>query len=410
MHILWLKTDLLHPIDKGGKIRTYHMLRELKKAHHLTYLALDDGTAAPDADVRATEYCHELLRVPHATAEKLSLRFYGELAANLMSRLPYAARKYRSAEFARRVREQVDAGRIDLLVCDGPFAGINVDGGLACPAVLFQRNVEALIWQRHYEVQRNPVARLYFREQWKRMLAYERAMARRYDAVVAVSEEDRRMMVRDYGISHAASIPTGVDTDYYHPSGTIEPEPFHLVFTGSMDWLPNDDAIRYFVQDMLPVIRRAIPEVKLTVVGRKPFPGLLDVSRRDPGIVVTGRVDDVRPYIERATAYIIPLRVGGGTRLKVFEAMAMERPVISTTIGVEGLPVVDGEDVLVADHPQAFALAVLKVLKEEAFARRLGKQAAEKVRRDFGWDRVAELFTGICEETVARAARVRRAA
>lgn len=410
MRLLWLKTDLLHPIDKGGKIRTYHMLRELKKTHRITYLALDDGSAAPDAEERAAEYCHELIRVPHATAEKLTLRFYGELAANLASRLPYAACKYRSAEFARLVREQVDAGRVDLLVCDGPFAGMNVDPGLACPVILFQRNVESLIWRRHYEVQRNPVARLYFREQWRRMVAYERAVARRYDAVVAVSEEDRVMMERDYGVDRSASIPTGVDTEYYRPSGRVEPEPFHLVFTGSMDWLPNDDAIRYFVQDILPLVRPAIPEVTFTVVGRKPFPGLLDLSRRDPRIVVTGRVDDVRPYIERAAAYVIPLRVGGGTRLKVFEAMAMERPVVSTSIGVEGLPVQEGEDVLIADGPEAFARAVLKVLKEEAFARRLGRQAAARVRREFGWDRVADLFSGICEETVARAARVRRAA
>lgn len=402
MRILWLKTELLHPVDKGGKIRTYYMLRELKKTHHVTYLTLDDGTAAPDALARAEEYCHQVVTVPHVVSEKLSATFYWELAKNLLSPMPYALEKYRSPVFERALSDYLTNGLVDLVVCDFLSPAINVPVSLSCPALLFQHNVEALIWQRHAEVQTHPLKRRYFEMQWRRMAAFEAAACRRFDAIVAVSPEDREAMERLYQVRHVADIPTGVDLEYFRPKHDLPVEPFNLVFTGSMDWLPNDDAMRYFAEDILPLIRRTIPDVSLTIVGRKPLPRLVELSRRDPRIVVTGRVEDVRPYMERAAAYVIPLRIGGGTRLKVFEAMAMEKPLISTSIGVEGLPVADGEDVLIADSPHAFAESVVRLLKEEAFARQLGQRAAAKVRRECGWDRVASSFADVCERTVRR--------
>jgi sugar transferase (PEP-CTERM/EpsH1 system associated) len=410
MRLLWLKTDVLHPVDKGGKIRTYHMLRELKHTHHITYLALDDGTAASDAGERASEYCHELIRVPHRRADKLSARFYAELVINLLSPHPYAVEQYRSAGFSRRVAEQIQAARVDLLVCDFLFPSCNVPRSVTIPMLLFQHNVEALIWRRHAEVQRNRLSRMYFHEQWRRMRSFEGAACRRFDAIVAVSPDDRALMEADYGAVQVHDIPTGVDTDYFRPSGTVPKGRFELVFTGSMDWLPNDDAMRYCIEDILPLIRRTIPDVRLTIVGRNPFPRLMELSRRDPRIVVTGRVDDVRPYMERATVCVVPLRIGGGTRLKVFEAMAMEKPLVSTSIGVEGLPVRDGEHALIADDPHEFARCVLRLLKEEAFAARVGRQAAEYVRREFGWRRVAEAFDEICRRTVERHTGLVRAA
>ena len=395
MRLLWLKTNLLHPVDTGGKIRSYFMLRELKQQHHVTYLALDDGTAAPDAVERAAEYCHDLIRVRHRTAPKFSFRFFAELAKNVASPLPYAVEKYRSSEFCRVVaREQAHA---DVVVCDFLFPSVNVPEPLSRPAILFQHNVEALIWRRHAEHQRNRLSRLLFETQWRRMQAFERKACRRYDAVVAVSPQDRAMIEQEYGAPVVRDIPTGVDTGYFRPSGSLEEEPYHLVFTGSMDWLPNDDAMKYFVRAILPRIRASCPQVILTIVGRKPFPSLTALSREDPNIRVTGQVDDVRPYLERAAVYVIPLRIGGGTRLKVFEAMAMEKAVVSTSIGVEGLPIVHGTDALVADEPDAFAHAVVRLLRDRAAARRLGQAAAAKVRAQFGWGPVADSFVRACE-------------
>jgi glycosyltransferase involved in cell wall biosynthesis len=396
MKILWIKTELLHPVDKGGKIRTYQMLKALKREHRITYLTLDDGAAAPDARQLAEEYCHDLICVPHQTAAKFSPRFYGDLALNLVTSVPYAVAKYRSDELRRQILAQAETMRPDVVVCDFLAPSINVPAQLPCPAVLFQHNVEAMIWQRHYEVQTNIFKRSYLHSQWQKMDAFERAECRRFDKVIAVSREDAEVMERQYGLDGVDAVPTGVDTEFFRPSGRIETQPNHLVFTGSMDWLPNEDAIRYFTEEILPLVRKIVPDIKLTVVGRNPYPGLVELGRNDPAITVTGRVEDVRPYIEAATAYIIPLRIGGGTRLKVYEALAMEKPLISTTIGVEGLPVCDGGDLLLADTPQHFANAIVRVLQDEGLARHLGAAAAQKVRRNFGWDRVADIFAESC--------------
>jgi polysaccharide biosynthesis protein PslH len=402
MRLLWLKTELLHPVDKGGKIRTYQMLRELKRDCHITYLTLDDGTAGREAHERAAEYCHELIVVPHRTREKFSVSFYAELALNVASPLPYFMQKYKSAAMRREIEGQLAAGGFDVLVCDFLMPSVNVPGGAGCATLLFQHNVEAMIWRRHFEVQRNAAKRLYLRAQWEKTIRFERRECQRFDWVVAVSREDAETMRREYGVTHISDVPTGVDTEFFRSRGAVETDPHNLVFTGSMDWLPNEDAIRFFTEEVLPLVRREVPDVTLTVVGRNPYPSLVELGRRDASIIVTGRVEDVRPYMERAAAYVVPIRVGGGTRLKIYEAMAMEKAVVSTTVGAEGLPVRDGEELLLADTPAEFAAAVVRVLKDAELARRLGQRAAATVRERYGWRTVADSFLEACQRAVAR--------
>jgi sugar transferase (PEP-CTERM/EpsH1 system associated) len=403
MRILWIKTELLHPVDKGGKIRTYNMLRELKRHHHVTYLTLDDGTADPSARDDALQYCHELACVPHTPSEKFNRQFYLELARNLFSRLPYAIKKYQSAQLQKEIRERTSGGKIDLVVCDFLAPAGNVPSDLDCPTVLFQHNVEAMIWRRHHEMQRNPIKKGYLFSEWLKMRAFEKKACRNFDAVVAVSQEDCEQMRNEYDVAAVFEVPTGVDTNFFKPRSNVAADPHNLVFTGSMDWLPNEDAITYFTQEVMPLIKRTIPGVTLTVVGRNPYPSLVQLARRDRSVIVTGRVDDVRQYMERAAAYVVPLRIGGGTRLKIYEAMAMEKAIVSTTIGAEGLPLSDGVEILLADTAEAIAEAVIKVLSDPTFAKRLGARAAATVREKFGWQGVAERFTQICEDTLSRA-------
>ncbi|MDQ6887056.1 MAG: glycosyltransferase family 4 protein [Gemmatimonadota bacterium] len=401
MRILWLKSELLHPVDKGGRIRTYYMLRELRREHHVTYLALDDGDAAPDAVARSDEYCDTLIRVPFATTRKGTPAFYAELLRNLGSRLPYAIWKYQSPEMRTRIAQLSSRGEFDVMVCDFLAPAVNVPASVRCPTVLFQHNVEATIWERHTATARNPAARRYLRGQWRRMQQFEREQCHRFDQVIAVSVEDRDAMARDYGAVGVAAVPTGVDTAYYRSTGKLPRQPHELVFTGSMDWLPNQDGILHFVNQVLPSVRAAVPDVTLTVVGRNPPARIRELAERDPSVRVTGRVDDVRPFIERAAVFVVPLRIGGGTRLKIFEAMAMDRPVVSTTIGAEGLPVRDGEEILVADEPAELASAVVRLLNDPQMAARIGARGGTLVRGEFGWDRVADAFVEICARVAA---------
>jgi sugar transferase (PEP-CTERM/EpsH1 system associated) len=395
VHLLWIKSEFLHPIDKGGRIRTYNMLRALKQQHRVTYLTLDNGKAAPDAAVRALEYSHDVIRVPFEEAARRSPRFWLELVANLASPLPYAIAKWRSPALRREVARAVAERGIDVVVCDFLAPSQNVPDGLGCPTVLFQHNVEAAIWRRHADVRKNPLAKAYFREQWRRMERFERQECRRFDRVVAVSRSDALAIEREYGVGPVADVPTGVDIEFFRPAGRAIREPHNLVFTGSMDWLPNEDGITWFVDEVLPRIHERIPDVTLTIVGRNPPPHIQQLATQDRRLRVTGSVPDVRPYMESASVFVVPLRVGGGTRLKIYEALAMEHPLVSTTIGAEGLPLEDGKHMLIADDAAAFAQAVLSLLEDPPRATTMGRTSAAFVRENFGWDAAAEAFARI---------------
>jgi sugar transferase (PEP-CTERM/EpsH1 system associated) len=408
MKILWLKTELLHPVDKGGKIRTYQMLKQLKRDHFITYLTLCDPDDPPQAFEQATEYCHRLTPLAHRASQKFSPGFYYELGLNLGSPLPYAIQRYRSAAMQQAIEKELRQFNYDVVVCDFLTPSVNLPQALSAPAVLFQHNVEAIIWERHYQNEMNKLKKAYFFNQWRKMHNYERKACQRFDSVVAVSDVDRDRMRNEFAVERVYDIPTGVDTAYFTPAQSA-PNPYELVFTGSMDWLPNEDAIVYFSEEILPLIAAEIPDISLTVVGRNPTDRLLALADANPRINITGRVDDVRPYIDSAAAYVVPLRIGGGTRLKIYEAMAMAKPVVSTTVGAEGLAVRNGQDLLLADAPLAFAQAVVAVLQEKDFAQRLGQAAREVVCEQFGWQRTASAFAQICERVQRKALAARAA-
>jgi sugar transferase (PEP-CTERM/EpsH1 system associated) len=399
MKILWLKSELLHPVDKGGRIRTYYMLRHIRREHHVTYLSLLDRNDPPESFDRAKEYCDRLVTVPWNEPRRFSARFYRDLIFNLGSPLPYAIQKYHSTAMRREIERELRERDYDVVVCDFLVPSVNLNRDLGVPTVLFQHNVESMIWQRHHQTETNRIKKAYFYNQWKKMYSYERRACRSFDAVVAVSPVDRDLIRDEYGVREVYDIPTGVDTEYFRPMNGPR-NPFELVFTGSMDWMPNEDGITHFAESILPRIARAIPDVSLTVVGRNPSRRLRALADSNRQIKVVGRVEDVRPYVARAAAYIVPLRVGGGTRLKLYEAMAMAKPVISTSIGAEGLPVRAGEDLLIADGPDRFAQAVISVLTDESLAKKIGRQSCAAVREQFGWNRAASTFARVCEAMV----------
>ena len=407
MHILWVKNELLHPLDKGGRIRTYEMLRRLRDHHRVTYIALDDGTTTAEQRTRALEYCDELVLVPWRRAPLRGWRRGLAILRNVVSPLPFALAPYRSAAMTRAIRERCTTGddRADVVVCDFLVPALNVPEGLPCPVVLFQHNVEAMIWERRTRVAGNPIMRLYMGEQWRRMRRVEREQCLRFDHVVAVSPEDAAVFRSAYGVERVSSVPTGVDTDFFHPSGTVERKPGSIVFTGSMDWMPNEDGMAFFVDEILPRIEQAVPEATLTIVGRNPTARVRSLAEGRARVTVTGTVPDVRPYLEAASVVVVPLRVGGGTRIKIYEAMGMERAVVSTTIGAEGLDVTDGEHIVLADDPASFADAVIALLRSPERAAAIGQAAAAHVRAHFGWASVAEQFAERCSAAASRSER-----
>ena len=394
MRILWIKTELLHPVDKGGRIRTYQMLKALARQHQVTYLCLDDGNAHPQAQELAAEYCQQLITVRFAPPPKSSLFYLSALFGNLFSSLPYAVQRYRSGELSLQIDQC--AKHADVVICDFLTPSVNVSNQVASAAVMFQHNVEAAIWQRHATVPQNWLRKKYLTLQWQRMKSFEALECRRFRRVVAVSESDQETFERDYGVRDVRSIATGVDLEYFSPQPSVQRKPHELVFIGSMDWLPNDDGIRWFVEHVWPHLQSQIPDVHLTIVGRSPSVSLRRLAATRVGITITGSVPDVRPFLNQASISVVPLRIGGGTRLKIYEAMSMAVPVVATTIGAEGLPLVDGDHILIADDPAAQVNAIVALLSAPAKARKMAEAARNYVRNHFGWETVAAQFLQSC--------------
>jgi len=407
MRILWLNAGLLLPLDKGGKLRTWHLMRHLAQRHDITYLSFSDPSAT-DADREGMrEVCSDLHIIPRTDPPKGSASFYLDAARRLFDRLPYAAGKYRSRAYADRLSSLLATRHFDVIVCDFLVPAVNMPATLPCPAVVFTHNVESEIWRRHFERQTNPIGRALYRQQWHRMLRFEAETLSRFDLVLAVSDTDQETFQRLYPSALRGpmfTVATGVDTSYFAPRLDAG-DPRHLVFTGSMDWIPNEDAMKHFCQSVLPLIRADEPDVTLSIVGRAPTPAVQRLAEI-PGVEVTGRVDDVRDHVGRAGIYVVPIRIGGGTRLKIFEAMGMARAVVSTTVGAEGLPVTDGRDVLIADRPEAFATAVVSLIRDSARRVQLERAARDLVVARYDWSAVA----GQLEEALTSAATKRDAA
>jgi sugar transferase (PEP-CTERM/EpsH1 system associated) len=391
MKLLWLNASLLLPLDKGGRLRTWHLMRHLASRHDITYLAFEGPSDSAANREGMREVCGRLVTVPQGVEPvKGTWRFYAQAARYVFDRVPYAVSKYRSSAYRRQIERLLAEERFDAIVCDFLPPAINLRAQPPCPSILFTHNVEAEIWRRHAETATNIATKYLFTQQWRRMLRFEGAALSRFDLVLAVSAADSRTFSRLYCDSLRAPIhvvQTGVDTEYFRPADTGASRT-HLVFTGSMDWLPNEDAMTYFCAEILPRIRQSEPDATLSIIGRSPTSAVRKLAEL-AGVEVTGRVDDVRPHIARGSVYIVPLRIGGGTRLKIFEAMAMGKAVVSTTVGAEGLPVTTGRDIEIADEPARFAHAVVRLMRDKPAREQIETAARRLVVDRYDWSAVA---------------------
>lgn len=402
-NILWIKADPLYPLDSGGKIRTFQMLKEWNRLHDITYLALFPAGTPEAAKDHAKSYSSRQNWVSWQDQPKRTIGFYLSLLKNLLfSRSPYVIDKYRSKAAIRDISKLVTANKYDLVIADFLSMTPNIiDAGVdSRKTVVFQHNVESQIWKRHFESATSKFVRAYMLTQWRRYARFEREMCSRFQGVIAVSEDDASRFEREFGLRNVLGhVPTGVDVEFFS-ARDHHPERGHIIFLGSMDWMPNIDGIIEFVKKTYPLIKSQFPGVNLTIIGRNPSPAVVALQTQDDSIHVTGTVDDVRPHMGRAAVSIVPLRVGGGTRIKIFEAMAMGIPVVSTTIGAEGLPVVDGENIFIADEPELFARRVVSVLNDDSLAASMGDAGRSMVTEKFSWRTAVAQFDEMCSRAL----------
>jgi glycosyltransferase involved in cell wall biosynthesis len=403
MRILWVKVGGLWPLNTGGRQRSFHIVAGLARRHHVALLTTHGPGDDPEGLAASLPQCEEVVSVPHASPKRGSVRFGLALLRSWLSPYPVDLWRYHVPALRQEVLRRVGETNVDLCVADFLAATPNVPLDGRVPVVHFAHNVEHMIWKRLAQVESRPWRRVLLKLEWRKMRLCEARACAQASLTIAVSEGDRALLAATAPGARLSAIPTGVDTSYFTPNGSGE-RPATLVFTGAMDWYPNEDGILHFIHGILPRIRQELSSVSLTVVGRNPTPRLVAAAAA-AGVRVTGTVDDVRPYVAEAAVYVVPLRVGGGTRLKIFEALAMGKAVVSTTVGAEGLPLVPGEHFLRADAPAEFARAVVVLLRNPERRRALGSAGRRLVEERYSWPQVAREFEARCQEVVANHAR-----
>jgi len=396
MKILWVKSGGLVPLDHGGKIRSFHLAKVLAQSHEVSLFTFYPPTP-DDTHDQLRQIFSQVHCVPITIPQQRGAGEYVAYAKNILSGRPYSATKYCRPHITDLLRKHLLAESYDVIICDFLLTAPVIPWDLPGTKVLFTHNVETQIWERQFQVARNPVWRAVCYREFQTMRRMELHYLRLSDHVLAVSETDRNFFARFVDPSKISVIPTGVDTEYFRPAEE-EAQPNTIVFTGSMDWLANEDGILYFMREILPRIRQEIPDTTLCVVGRRPSKKLIQAAHEFRGVEVTGTVKDIRPYVAKASLYVVPLLVGGGTRLKIFEAMALGKAIISTSIGAEGLPGVSGKHLLLSDQPEDFARRAIELLRDPQRRNELGQCARRLVELDYSWQSVGNSLSKVIRD------------
>ena len=405
--LTFISPVFLFPNDAGGKIRTTNILRGLKGgAFHVTLLSPMAHAQMDRWSKEIEGVCDEFISWEPAAAAPKWRR-----ALDLLGVLPVNVAADRTKSGLAAVHQLFERGEIDLVVFDFVHSAVLRPETMRCKSICFTHNVEAEIFARHASQASGPLWRWLWRSQHSKMLSFERTALRAFDSVIAVSERDARHFKDGYGIGASYPIPTGVDLNFFaydDPSTPAPSTPPTVVFTGSMDWAANIDGVQFFLAKVWPRVLAQRPDARFIVVGRNPPTDLVARSRALANVEFTGFVDDVRTYVHQAHAFVIPLLVGGGTRIKAFEAMAMGCPVVSTAIGIEGLGADRDVHYLERDEPAAFADAVLTLLSDGVLRTGLARRARQLVEERFGHEKVARVFEDICLRTLATSEPVKQ--
>jgi glycosyltransferase involved in cell wall biosynthesis len=385
MRILFV-TPMVPSVAGGAPTRTFNLLRELSIEHEISVLTIVQPSEF--CWISALEsYCERVDVVPYkgfTPSGKWSNRLRGWWRLFVDSRPEYA-RTYPIERMRKPLQSLVDALHPDVVHFAHLFTAELLPYVGSLPAVLDEHNVEFEIAKGRQTLARNPIH--VFRDclAWRKLLRFETHWTRRFPVCLAVSDRDADILKRIAGAAEIHVVPNGVDTAFFAPPNAMVPKPGpSIVFAGTMHYQPNVDGILFFCHQIWPFIRQALPGVKLTIVGAKPVPEVVALQSLS-GVSVTGFVEDIRPYFWQATASVVPLRVGGGTRLKVLESLAAGCPVVSTTIGAEGLHLEPGADILLADDPEGFAAHTIRLLIDRRLGEQLAFRGQQTVRRLYDW-------------------------
>jgi sugar transferase (PEP-CTERM/EpsH1 system associated) len=387
MKILLISPIFPYPPDDGGKIRSFNLIKRLGNTHEVCLIALSRSTINPENLAAISQYCMAV-----DIASWLPETPLQSLQRYLLSRIPPGvALCYHSTNLGALIAKALGKYQFDIIQIEHSYMAKFLDDidsrtGQA-KRVLTMHNIEFI---RHSRIARTIECgweKVRYIISARRYASWELDYASRFDKIIAVSETDKQLLQEKDPSLEVEVVPNGVDLDFYQT--TAPPDNSTLVYVGGMSYPPNVDAVLYFSKEIFPIILEEVPQARFMVVGGNPPPEVLELDNKDH-ICITGYVEDVREYVDRAQVAVIPLRSGGGTRLKILEAMAMGRPVVSTTVGCEGLDVENGENILLADEPREFAADVVSLMRNPALLTRLAQNGRKLVEERYDWDCIAD--------------------
>jgi glycosyltransferase involved in cell wall biosynthesis len=394
MKLLWFSHFIPYPPTGGAHQRSYNLLRHASKSYETTLVAFNLQGSAPGqlAEYKAElkKYCSrvEFWQMPIGWK---SARWRARLALSPFERVPYGCTCFWSPELEAKWAEILQQHQDALLHFDSIdlalFAASFGDRAAGFRKVLNHHNCESAMAERRAENEPNPLKRIYLRSQARKLARLERAICPVFDVNLAVSELDMQVLRRHASEAHFHVVENGTDTDYFVPA-MAEEEPDSLIFASSLYWYPNISALQLFIREIWPLVKLQRPGVHLYVAGMKPSDSLVRWLRQDPGITVAVSPPDIRPWIARAAVFVCPMLDGGGTKVKILDAMAMAKAVVSTSIGCEGLEVKHGENILLADTPQDFAGLILRALEDRSLRERLSAAGRVLVEERYGWEAI----------------------
>lgn len=409
LNLLFVTPYLPSPPRFGGQMRLHGLISGMAASHDVSVLSFVDESEDQSEAVRETlTYCRSVATVsnPRYSASTASKRLLQ--LASLFSNHSYGALLHHQADLEEVLLGAIEQNRYDLVIFE--FAQMATSGlklrgkSKEGPAfVLDEHNIEYKIGEQTAQRSPSVVRRTYSAIDWRKVRDEELQTWANLDGCTLTSESDQEILLSEAPKTRTAVVPNGVDVDFFRPSRNPSATPDTMLFFGAIDYYPNTDGLRYFLSEVFPRLKMVVPQARLSIVGRRPPEEIL--AYRSPDVLVTGAVDDVRPYLESAAVVVVPLRLGSGTRLKILEAMAMGKAVVSTTLGAEGIDVVAGKNILLADDPATFASQIRRLLENPSLAARLGAAGRRLVVERYSWrSSVERLSTFYGEVLDARAA------
>lgn len=399
LHVAVVDEEFPYPLDSGKRIRTLNLLLPLARRHRITYLAYPNVKA--EETRAAIEYLNaqgiETVVVDGRLPGKGGLAFYWRLAANLVSPLPYSVQVHNQPSLPAAIRKFAAANAVDLWHCEWTPYAQSVGQALGGPWVVMAHNIESLIWQRYAENESHPLKRWYIRRQWRKYQRFEREAFARTRRLITVSDADADLAVREFGAPRVGVVENGVDPQYFHPHDTRR-DPDQMLFLGSLDWRPNQDAVRLLLERIFPAVRERHPQARLAIAGRRPPTWLVEQARPQAGVTLHADLADVRPLLWGCGVMAVPLRVGGGSRLKILEALATQCPVVSTRVGAEGLCLEPGRHFVQVETVDQMAYALVSALQNPQPHRAMAVAGAGRVAERYHWPILADKLESIWRE------------